>query len=323
MTGREGFIKALKRERFIGRVPHFELIFYLTMEAIGKVHPEHRSYRQWNQMSKNEQRLHIDETADIYIETARKYHHSAITVLPNPNDFENTLRLLETIREKSGDEYFLMIMGDVTPSIPGGNNMMDFAVMMYEEPEKIKRENENRIARAVDKAENLSKRKRLLDGFALCSDYCFNTNPFYSPEAFSDLVAPYLERIIKHYHDLGYYAMKHTDGNIMPILDQIVQCKPDALHSLDPQGGVDLREVKRLYGDRITLIGNVNCGLLHTGTDEECDADVRRALRDGMKGGTGYIFSSSNCAYTGMPLERYERMHDIWYTEGLWNGSDT
>ena len=68
---------------------------------------------------------------------------------------------------------------------------------------------------------------------------------------------------------MGFYAIKHTDGNIMPILDQLVEANPHALHSLDPQGGVDIAEVKRLYGERVCLIGNVNCGKLDTGTDEE------------------------------------------------------
>ena len=67
----------------------------------------------------------------------------------------------------------------------------------------------------------------------------------------------------------------------------------------------------------MTLIGNVNCGLLQTGTQEEADADVRRALRDGMPG-YGYIFSTSNCVYTGLPLERYERMNRIWWEEGIY-----
>ena len=52
----------------------------------------------------------------------------------------------------------------------------------------------------------------------------------------------------------------------MPILDMIVDCAPDAVHSLDPQGGVDLAEVKKLYGDKVCLIGNVNCGKMQTGT---------------------------------------------------------
>ena len=96
-----------------------------------------------------------------------------------------------------------------------------------------------------------------------------------------------------------------------------MNCGPDALHSLDPQGGVDLKEVKRLVGDRVALCGNVSCALLQTGTEEECIADIRRSLRDGMEG-WGYIFCTSNCAYTGLPLERYELMIDIWRKEGIY-----
>jgi len=44
---------------------------------------------------------------------------------------------------------------------------------------------------------------------------------------------------------------------------------------------------------------------------------VRRALRDGMPG-YGYIFSTSNCVYTGLALSRYEMMHDIWRREGVY-----
>jgi len=35
-----------------------------------------------------------------------------------------------------------------------------------------------------------------------------------------------------------------------------------------------------------------------------------------MPGG-GYVFSTSNCIYTGMALSRYERMLEIWRTEGV------
>lgn len=50
----------------------------------------------------------------------------------------------------------------------------------------------------------------------------------------------------------------------------MADCKPDAFHSLDPQGGVSIPEVRKIIGEDIALIGNVNCGLLQTGTIEEC-----------------------------------------------------
>lgn len=323
MTPKEKFIKALKREPITGHVPTFELVMFLTMESIGRIHPLHRDYSQWYQMSAAEQELHLKDMALAYIETAEKYGHSAIFVHPNPgvngditDDLEAARRILEKIRELSGDKYFLMLHGDPTMPIPGGDNMMDVAVMMYEEPEKIHDWTKRRVEFAR-KTADMFKGTGLLDGFALCSDYCFNANPFYSRDMFAEFVTPYLKEILDYYRSLGYYSIKHTDGNVMPILDMIVDCGPDAVHSLDPQGGVDLKEVKKLYGDRVCLIGNVNCGKMQTGTEEELIEDTRRALREGMPG-YGYIFSTSNCAYTGLALERYELMNRIWKEEGIY-----
>lgn len=211
-----------------------------------------------------------------------------------------------------------MMHGDPTWAIPDGDSMMDFAAEMLEEPEKLNEISKRRIEQHYKAAQELDKRGHLLDGFTLCSDYCFNVNPFFSPAQFAELVAPYLKEIIDLYHSLGYYVIKHTDGNIMPILDQIAACGPDAIHSLDPQGGVSIPEVRKIVGDKIALIGNVNCGLLQNGTDEECDADVMRSLNEGMAAGGGYIFSTSNCVYTGMPLRRYERMLELWRKYGVY-----
>ena len=315
MTPRERFIAALERRPLAGRVPHFELVFYLTMEAFGKVHPSHRTYGQWLQMEDKERQIHREDMADLYLATAEQYEHSAIFIHPNPGTNEEAMRMIDVIREKSGDRYFLMLHGDATFSVPGGDHMTEFAYRLADEPEKVKQEADDMVSRALERAERFQKRGGL-DGFALCADYCLNAGPFLSPDQFSAFVTPYLARLTRGYRNMSFYVIKHTDGNIMPIIDQLIETNPHALHSLDPQGGVDIAEVKRLYGNQICLIGNVNCGLLDTGTDEEVIESARYALKHGMPGG-GYIFSTSNCIYTGMALSRYELMLDVWRREGI------
>lgn len=320
MTPREKFIKCLKREPITGHVPHFELVFFLTMEAIGKIHPQHRCFDQWDQMSRREQELHIKDIAETYIQTAQKYDHSAVFVQIDTSDmkcFDRTVRILEEIRNQSGDRYYTMVHGDPTFAIPTGDDMVEFSALLYEEEDKMKALAQKRVDHFRTFAEKMAQHKGLLDGFTLCSDYCFNVNPFFSPDLFAEYITPYLKEILDEYRSMGYYTIKHTDGNIMPILDQMVECGPDALHSIDPQGGVSLKEVKALVGDKVALCGNVNCGLLQTGSQEECEADIRRSLREGMPG-YGYIFCTSNCAYTGLSLERYELMHKIWREEGIY-----
>lgn len=317
MTERERFIAALERRPIVGHVPTFELVYFLTMEKFGKVHTVHRSYHQWFQMSLAEKETHLRDLAGLHIQIAETYHHSAMLIHKNPDDDDALIRQLEIIREMSGDEFFILILSDPTFAIPDGQRMMDFSVRLYEDEGGLKDEAKRRVDEELAFASKISSHKGLADGVAMCSDYCFNTNPFFTPDQFAEYVAPYLKDAIDGFREMGLYTIKHTDGNVMPILDQVVDCGPDAVHSLDPQANVSLREVKKQYGDRVCLIGNVNCGLMQTGTDSECKADIERALRDGMDG-WGYIFSTSNCVYTGMPLERYEMMNRIWWEKGIY-----
>ena len=318
MTPREKFIAALEGRQPPGRVPHFELVFYLTMEAFGRLHPQHRSFGQWGQMSERERDLHRRDIADLYVATARRFEHSAILFHP-PGGWggaadDEIRRCLDRVREISGDEYFLALHGDATYSIPDGEHMMAFIGRLADEPARVKADADRMVDGALERAEAYAKHGAL-DGFCLCADYCFNSGPFLSPAMFDEFVGPYLARLITGYREMGFYVIKHTDGNIMPILDRLVAARPHALHSLDPQGGVDLAEVKRRVGRQVCLIGNVSCALLQTGTDEEVVASARYALQHGMPGG-GYVFGTSNCVYTGMALERYELMLDVWRREG-------
>ncbi len=314
LTPRERCIAALERRPLTGRVPHLEMVFFLTMEAFGRMHPSHRNYDQWLQMEEKERELHRRDMADLYIATAERYEHSAIFIHQNPSTDEELQRMVDLIRERTGDRYFLMAHGDATFAIPNGNDMEAFSCQLVEEPEKLKAQTAGWVQSALERAARW-RRPGGLDGYALCADYCFNTGPFLSPAQFSEFITPYLTAVTKGYRDLGYYVIKHTDGNIMPIIDQLVQSGPHALHSLDPQGSVDIAEVKRRYGSEVCLIGNVHCGMLDMGSPAQIEEAARYALKHGMPGG-GYIFSTSNCIYTGMPLASYEVMLDVWRREG-------
>jgi len=314
VTPRQNFMTALEGGQPSGHVPHFELVFFLTMEVFGKVHPSHRNYAQWDQMEEGERQLHRLDMADLHIRTAERFGHSAIFLHPNPCTVDEICRMVDIIRDKCGDRYFLMMHGDATFSIGSGKSMAEFAYRLADEPGKLKAEASASVDTMLDRGAHLRDHGGL-DGFALCADYCFNDGPFLSPAQFGEFITPYLARLIQGYRDMGFYCIKHTDGDIRPILDQLVETHPHALHSIDPQAGVDLAEVKRMYGKRVCLIGNVNCGLMDTGTDEQVVASARDALKNGMPGG-GYIFSTSNCIYTGMRLARYELMLDVWRKEG-------
>lgn len=295
MTPKERVIAALELREPDDIVPTFELEFQLTREFFDK------DFKNLKDLSGNELDTAIGYNAELFLQIAEELDYSIIRT--------GDTRILGKLVEMGANKNYLLCgEADGTMGIPDGSSMVDLAVRLFEKADEVKRGLDNSVDRAIESG------KIQMDAGAecltMCADYCFNHGPFLSPRMFSEFVTPYLHRLIEGHRKNGAYVIKHTDGNIMPILDQLVSCRPHALHSIDPQAKVDLREVKRLAGDKVCLAGNVNCGLLQTGTDEEVRLDILRSLRDGMPGG-GYIFCTSNVAFKGMPPERYKTMMDL------------
>jgi uroporphyrinogen decarboxylase len=140
-------------------------------------------------------------------------------------------------------------------------------------------------------------------------DYASNTGPLMSPRHFRKLLYPGLKRVMQGYKELGLYVIKHTDGNLWPILDMIVDSGIDCLDPIDPQAGMDITAVREKYPG-LALKGNVDCAQLLTfGTPEETVVATRAALAKGMagvaEGGGGFICSSSNSIHSGVKPENY------------------
>jgi len=139
-------------------------------------------------------------------------------------------------------------------------------------------------------------------------DFAGDTGPLMSPAHFRELFYPGLCRVMQGYKALGLYVIKHTDGMIWPIIDMIVESGIDCLDPIDPSAGMDLGEVKKKFGKRIALKGNVDCShLLSRGTPEQVEAATKDALRAGAPGG-GFILSSSNSIHSSVKPENYAAM---------------
>lgn len=315
MTPRERMMATLRREPVPGRVPHFELTFCLTMEAMGKVDPMSREYRQWERMTARDQEAHRRDMAELLVGVARRYEHSAILVRHRiPGGIKGTLQIVNLIREMSGDEFFIMLGGDATFGRPLPNKMNAFCAWLRNDTAAAKREAASRVDRATEWADEVAENGGV-DAFGMSSDYGDASGPYISPGLFSEVVAPYLARLTAEYRARGFYTIKHCAGNIRPILDQILQANLHGLHSLDPQGGMDLASLKQEIGNRICLMGGLDTELLVSGTEEAVRSAARATLRAGMPGG-GYVFGTSDRIRAGVHLSLYEAMLDVWRQEG-------
>ena len=215
-------------------------------------------------------------------------------------------RLPEIVKRFKGKKAIIYALND-SFSIPGElRGLEEFLMDFIENPD---------FARAViDMAVDYSvtEVERAIDAGAeiimLRDDYAYKSGPIMSPASFEEFVLPGLARIVKAIKDRGAYVVKHCDGNIWPILDMIVSTGVDAINPLEPVADMEISAVKKKYGDKVCLIGNIDCGdLLCLGSPDEVEAEVLRCIREAGKNG-GYILSSSNSISSSVKPENFLRL---------------
>lgn len=317
MTPKQRVVAALNLQ-VPDMVPTFELEFQLEEEMFGRRFiTEDLKLENIISLTQKEKGLKLYSLAEYFVKVYSSLEYSIIPAYgPGSYEFLSTgvmpkeLKLFHKfLRELLGDTVMLGFHGDGTFAIPDGNEMYEFAYAIADDPNGVKATAEKMALKAIERNKLLLENG--VDCLLLCSDYCYNSGPFISPDMFREFIQPYLYRIIEEAKKDGLYTIKHTDGNIMPILDQLVECKPHALHSIDPMAGVDIKEVKRLVGDKVCLCGNVHCAALQTGTDEEVIESAKYCLTHAKPNG-GYIFATSNIPFKGMNPDRYRMILDVW-----------
>ncbi len=127
------------------------------------------------------------------------------------------------------------------------------------------------------------------DIFWTTDDFAYKTGLFFSPAIFRELLVPRYKRVLDNLTIPWFF---HCDGNITEVLDILIDLGVAATHP-NEKGAMDIRAIKRKYGDKICLIGNVDLNLLGLGTPEETDREVWELIRDLGPGG-GYMISSGN-----------------------------
>jgi uroporphyrinogen decarboxylase len=200
-------------------------------------------------------------------------------------------------------------------SIP--RNLMGFENLMAafgEQPELVR----GLVALSVETNLELAKEaaRRGADFVFTGDDYASTKGPFVSPRMFREMLAAPLKRVITGFKELGVLVIKHTDGNILPILDLIVDSGIDALDPIDPISGLDVGDVKRRFGHRIALKGNVDCAhTLTNGTEKQVVEETIDVIRKAAEGG-GLILSSSNSIHSGVKPGNYLAMWNAIRTYG-------
>ena len=146
-------------------------------------------------------------------------------------------------------------------------------------------------------------------------DIAFSTALMVSPRILRRHLFPWYKEMNRITHEKGRLAVFHSDGALQQVLEDIVACGFDGLNPIEPKA-MDINEVKKKYGSRISLLGNID--LIYTltrGTPEEVRAEVRQRIHDLAPGG-GYAVASANSIPEYVSLANFNAMREATFEYG-------
>ena len=177
----------------------------------------------------------------------------------------------------------------------------NFSYLLFDDPELI-----DEVMEATTNFSIQAGKMRIdegVDAILFADDYGGNSGPLISPDSFKKHVIPQLSRMIKELKATGIPVIMHSDGNLNKLLPDIVKTGINGYHPMERSAGMRIEDLKKIYGNKITLIGNVNNKtVLVSGSKEDVIAQTRECLEIAAPGGR-YILGSDHSLHDDMPNE--------------------
>ncbi len=145
--------------------------------------------------------------------------------------------------------------------------------------------------------------------FFAADDMGFKGGLLFSAQDMRDLVLEGHKEMASLAHDAGRLYLLHSCGNLEEIMDDLIDdVNIDGKHSFEDTIK-DVRELKKIYGKRIALIGGIDVDFLCRADEETVRQRVRDTVMVCQPGG-GYCLGTGNSVANYIPLENYLAMLD-------------
>lgn len=142
------------------------------------------------------------------------------------------------------------------------------------------------------------------DGVWYFSDLCYRNGMFFSQRMYRELMLPWHRRIAEFCHERDLFLLLHCCGDCRDLVPHLIDAGFDAIQPLEARCGNDVREMKPLYGGRITLFGNMNMDVFASGDRQAIRYEVLSKLQAAMHGG-GYIWHSDHSVPPTLAFDDY------------------
>ncbi|MGI6379327.1 MAG: uroporphyrinogen decarboxylase family protein [Anaerolineae bacterium] len=283
-------------------------------DSTGYYHPEYEyaEFEEWG-VERRPGAYHGNSAIRQYIFTRHPWQHATtpkeIEALPLPDlDISRFAEVAKEVRDEKeshliiGSARYLWMRGVIL------RGMLTYLEDLYTRPSLVEAMMDKLHAytcQMVDTYMDLG-----CDGIQIAEDLGTNHGPFFSPEIFRKYFKPRYADLADRVKKRGGFFFFHGCGNLTPLVGDLVDVGVDLMHPLQP-ACMDQLEIKKLYGDKITIATGVSSQqTLPFGTVEDVRREAMFKLKHLAPGG-GLVFGNSHFAMYEVPIKNVIALYEV------------
>lgn len=147
-----------------------------------------------------------------------------------------------------------------------------------------------------------------VDGGYFGDDYGAQKSTLFSPALWRQFIKPRLARMFGVFRDAGLPVILHSDGDIWPLLPDLVEIGLTCLNPVQPEV-LDHGRLYREFGKHLSFYGGISTqAVLPHVSGAAVRAATRACMRDLAPDGSGLILGPSHRMQSDIPLENVDAM---------------
>ncbi len=264
--------------------------------------------------------ISIADTADLQRAGGRKYINEHTGLITNWDEFERypwpdpdkaSTNSLEWCEQNLPDDMCVIASGGFAHFAEYLNWLMGYETLcysLYDQRDLVTAISQRLIEMYLKTLRRLLEFKRVKVVWG-SDDMGFRSGTLISPQDLREFVLPGHKLMAEMAHAAGHPYLLHSCGKLTAIMPDLMDdVRIDGRHSFEDTIETVV-EAKRLYGDRISLLGGIDMDFICRASEEQVRQRVRYTLKECMPG-SGYCLGTGNTVANYIPLDNYLAMLD-------------
>lgn len=223
-------------------------------------------------------------------------------------DWQSSFARFQAEKEAGWFCHFAGAMGyDRSQGFVGSERLL---MAMIDDPAWVRDMFATGVQLLMDGAEEMMGRGFAFNGAFLYDDMGYRNGPLFSPRMYRELLFPFHKRIVDFFHGKGLKVILHSCGCVKPLIPDLIKAGFDCLQPLEVKAGMDLIELKRLYGDHLAFMGGIDVRLMALDDPKPLEEEIRRKFAVAMKDGA-YIYHSDHSVPDNVSFANYCRAMEM------------